>query len=189
MRRKGYVEHYTEADLNNRIHFLFSHNREAKKLLAGYQEELVLYLSNQMVAYGRREKEGLGVRVQEWGTISDPTARLAMLEMEMQTYVEKGQLPAQILRKLPDIEFIEKRMFDLVIMKNEFSLFASVAGRLKKEDRSFLELYERTGKDLYKVAEELQIAPESAERRLYRVKKHIAERMKPYMYGACNRAG
>ncbi len=178
-----FIQLYAEASMPKRIEIIVKYYPNFIGVIEGSTAGLVYKINSDLRCQRNRNyTEELGVRVQNKGLHSDPTFKEAVQEMVTTAAVKNCCFPSFIEEELEDCESYMEQARILNQMRMDYDLFNGMLdslGNKKKEFVSFI-----TGeKSIADLADENEIAPDSARKRLVRSKAAIKSRMLPFMTG------
>jgi len=149
--------------------------------IEGYREGLAFFIARQK-AYNRKNDYGdLGIRDQTSRRLSDLTADMAIENVIVKECIDKCEASDDLLMDVDDREEGALGLFELQLMKQELQVFDFQLQTFRKEDFKILSSYLNRTRSIREIAEELSIEPESVNKRLYRLKRKLKERIIPFM--------
>lgn len=171
---------YVTLNGKNRIDFLIKHYTDFENYISTYRE----YLRDTMLdilSSSRKHSDDLGVRVQGSRTNSDPTYNAALGLVA----VEKCFINNEVIRELffdpYDCELIELALYEWHRLQKEHrKLISSMKMILSQEELEILRSYFSKEKNLNDLANDYSIEVESANKKVYRIRKKLVKSIEPW---------
>lgn len=172
---------YYRECMEKRIDYMYTHFDHFESMIQGYRDSLIMMIVNQK-AYNRKgNHENMGIRVKTSGGLSNPTQNMAMDHMILGEYIDRSEITDELLEGVDNQEEIVLGVFELHLMKSEYRTLNGLIKAMTREDRKLLTAYLNKHMSLYEVADKLSIEPESAMKRLGRLRRNLKNRMMPFM--------
>lgn len=173
---------YVSLDAKQRVDFQIAHYRDFHRILDAYKE-YVTGLMLDIREYERNADKNEGIPVQSIGALSDPTFREAIERILVNSCFDSYQLFDGMFEDPYEYELISLAMFEWELMKKEneeFNYFLRFI--LKPEDSELLQAYLSRRMRLKDIADKYDIEIESANKRIYRIRKKLVKRLTPHFY-------
>ena len=179
--KQSIIGHYCKNSTDRRFDYIYMNYDNFTRQIEGYREGLAFLIASQK-AYNRKNDYGdLGVRVQTSRGLSDLTADMAIENVIVKECIDKCEASDDLLMDVDDREEVALGLFELQLMKQELQVFDFQLQTFRKEDFKILSSYLNRNRSIREIAEELSIEPESVNKRLYRLKRKLKERIIPFM--------
>ena len=163
-----------------RIDFLISHYPDFDKYIASYKE----YVKDTMLdilSSNRSSATELGVRVQTSGGNQDTTFSLAEGRLAIDKCFDTVRASRKMFPDADDYELVSMGLYEWERLQREFSkLNATINMILNEEEQKIIKAYFRHDKRLHDLAQDLCIEMESANKRVYRIRKKLVNSIGPW---------
>lgn len=174
------VGFYCDRSIRERMNFIFENYRDFEQFHKAYRksiEEKIFCIRN----YERRKENHLGVRIMGGQTISDITAQKAIENLEISDNIAKGNIAGLQIQDEEDRKEIETAVLEWQLMRHEFEIFRQQLLMLKTSDYDILFPYINKEKSRKELAKELEIERGSIDKRIYRIRRILMDRMVSYL--------
>jgi Ran GTPase-activating protein (RanGAP) involved in mRNA processing and transport len=179
--KQSMIGQYCKNSTDKRFDYIYMNYKNFIGLIAGYREGLAFLISSQK-AYNRKSKqENLGVRVQIVQGLSDLTANMAIENVMVKEQIDNCHISTELLIGVDDREEVALALFELQLMKQELQVFDFQLQTFREEDFMILSSYLNRNRSVRELADDMAIESESVNKRLYRLKRKLKERMIPFM--------
>ena len=164
-----------------RLDYLLTNYRDLDQIIHRKKQSLAYLVSNE-IAYAKKKSKGdIGVDISKTNELISQTEAEAIEHVLVMESIENGKLNEELIKNLPDTERINKELFDINLLMNEYHLLICHMESLPLEAKKDFIPYINGKTTIYKLAEKYFIEPESAKQRLYRIRKQLKETVLFYM--------
>jgi len=171
---------YVTLNGKQRIDFLINHYRDFDRYVSSYKEYVRSTMLDILDSY-RVSSDELGVRVQTGGGNSDPTFEGANKLASVDECFKDKSLVETMFKDAYGYELISLALYELERLQKEFrKLNATMDILLKEDDQEILKSYFKHERRLYELANDLCIEIESANKKVYRIRKKLVNSIKPW---------
>ncbi len=174
------VTKYTNGNSKVRIGIIFHNYPYFPKLIEGYKEGLIHEITTQTMYNKRRENGDLGIRIQSSGHHSDMTANAAIENVMIGNLLDEGVLSEDILEYVDDRQETTQKIIIYLMMKGEYNVIQAQMESVYGLDKEILIPYMTKQKNVYEIADEVGIEPDSVRKRIYRIKKNLTAQVEPF---------
>ena len=175
-----FIGEYLGREPKGRILFLLDHYREFPEFLNLYRENAIR-LMTAMREYERKSKASIGMSVSNSGKKSSPTEAMAMEKIEVEDCFDQRKITGEVIRDPGELKLISTAVHEWVLMNKDYELLGGFMDMMKPEDRDLFISYISRKKRIADIAEEYCLAWESANKKMYRIRKALIDRMLPWM--------
>lgn len=177
------VKIYGNADPSEKIDIICRNYPNFIGIVDSYTEGLRYMIENE-TQYNKKSDYGeLGVRVQVKGHYSDLTANVAINNITIRDALIRCDFSEGILEGVDGSEDIQKNAYILKEMRKDYDLFNSQLRILPKSEYHLFQTYLKGESDIAHIAETEGIQYESANQKLWRVKKKVKIQMMQFLNG------
>jgi len=171
---------YVTLNGKKRIDFLINHYRDFDRYVSSYKEYVRSTMLDILDSY-RNSSSDLGVRVQTGNGNSDPTFEGANKLAKVDDCFENKALVGEIFRDSYGYELISLALYELERLQKEFKKLNTTIGvLLTADDQDIIRSYFKHERRLNELAVDLNIEMESANKRVYRIRKKLVTSIKPW---------
>ncbi len=174
------VGEYLNKSPKERVYTLFEKYDTFSLWRNAYKESVVDYLVDVQECKRRRNAEGLGVRIQTSGTKASVVEAEAEERLSLEQCFEKKFISRDVLPDAYDRNYISVAVYEWEMMKWEFGVLRMFIDRMKREDRALFVPYMRKETNLDIIADQLCIERQSANKRVYRIRKALLTEILPW---------
>lgn len=180
MTKQSIIGYYFGLDAKKRVDFLIEHYRDFEFFHSAYKESIISIMLG--IREWHENKSGdLGVRIQTSGGNSDVTFYKACERIDVAKCFENLEIATELFKEKNDLELVRKGVSEWKLMRREFDTLNSFISLLAPVDRRIYTPYLLREKRLIDIAEELCIELESANKRIYRIRKKLISSIIPVM--------
>lgn len=177
--KQNVIGMYVGLSAKNRIDFLIKHYVDIERLREAYKDWVVDIMIDARTA-NRNRRDNLGVRVQTSNGISDITFCQATERILFDDCFKKLMVTEDMFPDPYEYELINLALFEWDLMKREYeNLRHGFKLFLDEEETKIIDSYFKREKLLYDIADEYCIEPESANKRVYRIRKKLVSGVIP----------
>lgn len=97
VRRANFINDYGKAKPEQRVRMIFLNYQAFADIILGYEQKIIIRIMDEMNRARRDEVGDLGVRIQGGGAYSNPTERLGIAEVSIETAIRNNNLPEDML--------------------------------------------------------------------------------------------
>ena len=179
----NFIKKYEKADAAKKIDLICKHYHNFVKIIDGYAEGLCYVIYNDRISKHKSDIYELGVRVQTSGMHSDVTADTAISKVEIKRAVISCDFSGNELEGLAKKELYRKKAYLLRNMRADYELFNKQLNVLEDDESRIFLGYINKKLTLYDIADEKGIQPESAMKRVIRIKRRLKDHMLLFFEG------
>ena len=174
-------ESYETGSAKERAELIFSHYCSFNAIMDDCRTRLFYEIQTEEQFSRSRHKDELGVRIQNMGHHSDPTATEAVNNVMLEESIEgNGQLYISNVVPADVKERLERKHYVLMVMREEFSAFDKHLYTLMPEEQKVIIPLLNHSKDYYELADEIGISVETLRKRASRIHKEFIDDMTAY---------
>lgn len=177
--KQRFVGAYVDLTTKERINFLMEHFGHFEQYHHAYRESIEERISC-ILSY-ERKKSNLGVRVMSRNTISDITAQKAMEMVDIGNSIDRGKVSAKMVPDKDEREEIMEAIYEWKLMRSEHEILKRQLRMLKPTDYGIMLPYLMREKTKRQIAKELEIERSSVDKRIYRIRRVLVDRVIPYL--------
>jgi len=171
---------YVTLNGKNRIDFLINHYKDFDGYVSKYKDYIKETIIEILNSY-RNSSDELGVRVQSSGGNSDPVFREYLGRDSAEKCFSDRSLLDEMFSDPYEHELIELALYEWDRLQQEHNkLISTMKMVLEDKDQKLISSYFRREKNLYDLAEELCIEMESANKRVYLIRKKLVKSIEPW---------
>jgi len=164
-----------------RLDYLLTNYRDMDQIIHTKKQSLAVLVSNE-IAYAKKKSKGeIGVPISKTNNIVSPTEAEAIEHVLVMKSIEEGKLSEELDKNLPDSKRINREIFDINLLYNEYHLLNCHMESMPLESKKDFIPYINRKVSIYKLADKYVIEPESVKQRLYRIRKQLKETVLAYM--------
>ena len=179
--KQNSIGFYCELNVEKRMDYIYKNYSNYGNIIESYRQGLIFMIHNQKI-YNRRQGIGeLLIRIQSGTMNKSLTEDQAIENVIIKECVDEKKITDALLADVDNPEKIKLGIFELDLMKREYDLFSCQIKLLDSDDCEILYSYLKRKKDIYDIAKDLIIEPESVHKRLYRLKKKLINLVKPFV--------
>lgn len=178
--KQRFVGSYVDLTTKERISFLMEHFGHFEQFHHAYKESIEERISC-ILSYERKKRGDLGVRVMSKNTISDITAQKAMELVDIGKSIDRGKVSSKMVQDKDERAEIMEAIFEWKLMRSEYEILKRQLRMLKPADYGIMHPYLMGEKSRKQIAKELEIERSSVDKRIYRIRKYLVEKMIPYI--------
>ena len=182
MAETNIIKIYMNATPAKRVNIIIKHYTDFIGIVDGYINGLFYRIENEKESYRRREIGELGVRVQNGGMHSDPTAKKGNDGMDLKNAIIRCDFSGGIMEGVEDADKYIRSAELLKGMRRDYEHFKSQLCFLGK-DKDIFEKYLCRQKSLADIAEEQSITYESAQQKVHKIRRKLKEQVIKFMNG------
>ncbi|MFI3215095.1 MAG: hypothetical protein R3Y24_17445 [Eubacteriales bacterium] len=175
------IKFYENADPSRKIDIICKNYPNFMGIVDGYTEGLRYIIENETQHNQKADYGELGVRVQVKGDYSDLTANVAISNITIRDALMRCDFSEGILEGVDGSEDIQKNAYILKEMRKDYDLFNSQLRTLPKSEYHLFQTYLKGESDITHIAETEGIQYESANQKLWRVKKKVKIQMMQFL--------
>jgi len=180
LRAQNLIGNYYKLSPKKRIDLIYKNYKSFPAYIDDYEADLAELIS-EVKAQARRNALGdLGVRIQTGAILMDPVGNMATDNIEIEKCLETEDF-ASILKSLEDADDVMRGMAELHLMRYEYDKLNRIMKRLRDDEYEIFIAYITRKKRLSEISEELCIEMESANTRIYRIRKKVFNLIKDSM--------
>ena len=129
--------------------------------------------------YERNNKADTGVRIMSGGSVSDITSSMAEEAVRISRAFSTGQINESLIKDKEDRRMITQAVNEWMTIRDDYGSLNRVICLLRPEDHDLIMDYLNKKKDYYDIASEYSIEPESARKRLQRIRGRVIKMVTP----------
>ncbi len=178
--KHNFIGSYLDKSPKERIYHLLDHYRDFDQYRDNYKDT-VINLMVAMSEYNNRSKrEDLGIRVQTSKGTSDITAAKAIERVALEECFEQMRVTKELFPNPDELGLISTAVYEWDLMGKEFDILAGFINLMRPDERNLFLPYIRREKRVAEIADELRLEWESANKRVYRIRKALLENVLPW---------
>ena len=178
--KHNFIGSYLDKSPKERIYHLLDHYRDFDQYRDNYKDT-VINLMVAMSEYNNRSKrEDLGIRVQTSKGTSDITAAKAIERVALEECFEQMRVTKELFPDPDELGLISTAVYEWDLMGKEFDILAGFINLMRPDERNLFLPYIRREKRVAEIADELRLEWESANKRVYRIRKALLENVLPW---------
>lgn len=163
---------YLSKSGRERIDYIYEHYADYESISKSYRNTLESLIAGARI-YERRKRDDLGVRIKSGNGLNDVTSAMAIENHEISRGIDKGSLPAGMIRDKGEEARLNLGIYEMQVMKREYDIFNAAIMNLKGNEMSVFLAYIRREKSIKDISEEEGIEKDSAVKRIYRIKMKL----------------
>ena len=179
----NFIKVYESADADKKIDLICKHYHNFTRIIDGYTNGLCYLIYTDKIKNRKSDVSELGVRVQNFGRYSDCTSDEATSKADIRKAVMTCDFSGDGLKEMPKKGFYYEMAYLLCNMRTDFEYFKSQLESLDDEESRIFLGYISKKLTLYDIADEEGIQPESAKKRVIRIKRRLKNRMLLFFEG------
>lgn len=179
-RNLGIIDTYSAAQPEERIRLILDMKSCWESVMNGYRHYLMLELDALRKSESMRQVSD--VRVQT-SNQRDPTMQRALMEMELETFLDSEWPLHEFFSDADDIEFMHERITLYRTMSKEFGIVIAHL-ESKNEQMAILMDFIESGKSIQNIAEERELSRKVVRNIIRNTKNQIVHLNLPYFDGA-----
>lgn len=182
MAEKNLIKVYVNASSSKRVNLIIQNYTDFMGIVEGYTEGLRYMIECEKESSRRQDRGDLGVRIQEGGFKSDPTADQAIRRIMTREALIRCDFTGGVLEGVERAEAFVSEAYLLRKMRNDYELFNMQLETLGAEKELFKKYL--TGEmNLSDIAELQNITYESAQQKIHKLRKRLRKQVIGFMEG------
>ena len=178
--KQRFVGAYIDLTTKERINFLMEHFGYFEQYHHAYRESIEERIAC-ILSYERKKRENLGVRIMSRNVISDITAQKAMELVDIGQSIDHGKVSVKMIPDKDEWEEIMEAIYEWKLMRSEHEILKRQLRMLKPTDYVIMHPYLMREKTKRQIAKELEIESGSVDKRIYRIRRLLVNRVIPYL--------
>ena len=180
MAERDNIGMYLEMNVRERVDYIYRNYQNYKYLSDAYKDSVIEMISF-IKQRERQNDDNLGVKVQTSFNTGSSTERVAFENIMVSEMLEQNYVPNSFFDDDEDQKLITMAVFEWNLMRSEYIIFNKQLNGLSRENHYIVSSYLSREKDLFDLADEYRIEPESMKMRLHRIKGRLTDRIVPFL--------
>ena len=176
------IKLYMNATSSKRVNIIIKHYTDFMGVVDGYINGLFYRIESEKDSYKRQSMGELGIRVQNSGMHSDPTAKKVNDALELKNAIIRCDFSGGIMEGVEEADKYMRSAKLLKDMRRDYEHFQNQLCCLGK-DKEIFEKYLCGQKTLTDIAEEQSITYESAQQKVHKIRRRLKEQVIKFMDG------
>ena len=178
---KNFYQKYEEGSARDRAKLIFNHYCSFKGIIEDCEARLIYEIKSEEQFSRSHNRDELGVRIQNLGHHSDPTANEAVSNVLLKESVNgNGQIELNGQVSLDVKLRLERKHHILIVMKEEYNVFDKHLYSLMPEDQKIIIPLLMHSKDYYEIAKDFGQSIECIRKRASRIRRSFIEDITSY---------
>ena len=176
------IQLYMNATSSKRVNIIIKHYTDFMGVVDGYINGLFYRIESEKDSYKRQSMVELGVRIQNGGMHSDPTAKKGNDSIDLKNAIIQCDFSGGIMEGVEEADKYMRSAKLLKDMRRDYEHFQNQLCCLGK-DKEIFEKYLCGQKTLTDIAEEQSITYESAQQKVHKIRRRLKEQVIKFMDG------
>ena len=175
-----FIGDYINKNPKERIYQLLDNYKDFGKYREQYKENVVDLMVAMREYNIRPIDEDLGIRVQTTGGTSNITASKALERIALEHCFEKMRVSKELFPDPYELNLIATAVYEWDLMGKEYKILSGFINLMSPDERSIFVPYIKREKRVADLAAELCVEWESANKKVYRIRKALLHEVLPW---------
>ncbi len=175
-----FIGDYIKKSPKERIYQLLDNYKDFGRYRETYKNNVVDLMVAMREYNLRPSDEDLGVRIQTTGGTSNITASKALERVSLEQCFEQMKITKEMFPDPYELGLISMAIYEWDLMAKEHKILTGFIGLMKPDERSLFLPYIRREKRVADIAAELCLEWESANKKVYRIRKALLKEVLPW---------
>lgn len=175
-----FIGDYINKNPRERIYHLMDNYKDFGKYRESYKDNVVDLMVAMREYNIRPSDEDLGIRVQTSGGTSNITASKALERIALENCFEKMRVPKEMFPDPYELGLISTAVYEWDLMGKEYQILSGFIKLMKPDEKNLFLPYIKREKRVADIAAELCVEWESANKKVYRIRKALLKEVLPW---------
>ncbi len=180
LKEAAFIGEYLKKSPKKRIYELIGHFDDFDDYRERYKEYTVNLMVMMREHRERSAEADTWVKVQTFGDMSDQTFDAVSERLTLEQNFVNRKISRKMFPDLYEYRLVSTAAFEWNLMEKEYRILRSFVDLMKPSDRGLLIPYIRKEKEIADIAAELCVEHESANKKVYRIRKALLDNMLPW---------